>query len=169
MKKNIIIIVLFAAFMCSCNERYSIAESIPDIEGSWKWHSSIVGGVIGIYPAEIYNPDCYLIFEKDNLLSIKDGEEYIIYQEEFIVTKPKNIPLTPSGTPAGEYMIKLPKDINKAIENYFANHNHDIYVDGYVSISIENNNTMLNIIKEPNVESVNYIGSHYTRQNPKHH
>lgn len=182
MKKNIIILTLLALFLCSCdkenNEPTENTENIenqggeektgdtPDIEGSWKWHFTVAGGFIGIYNAEIYNPDCTLIFEEGNLMSIKDGEEYVIYQEEFEISKPDDIPLVKNtDDSAGDYLIELPEDVQDVINEYFANYNYQIFADGYVSISTENNMTMLNIINDPNPESedCNYIGSHYVR------
>ena len=173
MKKSILIFTLLSLFLCSCDKENNQPDNsielteILDIEGTWKWHSTVVGGFVGIYKAALSNPDCTLIFEKGNLISIKDGDEYIIYQEKFKVTKPDVIPLMKySDIPAGDYLIELSDYAQYVIFNYFGKLVHEIYADGYISISIENNETMLNIIKNPNVEEavdINYIGSHYVR------
>ena len=185
MKKNLIILTLLALFLYSCGKddeipvengddkkvetKVSMTESIPGIEGTWKWQYTVVGGYVGIYSAEVSNPDCVLILEEGNLMSIKDGDEYVIYQEEFKVTKPDNIPLIKnSEIPAGDYLIELPENVQNVIKEYLIgldNGYHEIYVDGYVSIWTENDAPMLNIIKNPNLEidDGNYLGSHFVR------
>lgn len=185
MKKNLIILTLLALFLYSCNkdndnptennrndettEIIELTESIPGIEGTWKWHYTVVGGYVGVYNAEALNPDCTLTIEDGNLISIKDGNEYVIYQEEFKVTKPDNIPLLKnSDIPAGDYLIELPENVQNVIKEYLIsldNEYHEIYADGYISIWTENDAPMLSIIKNPSVENEdgNYLGSHYVR------
>ena len=72
-------------------------------------------------------------------MSIKDGDEFVIYQEELKVTKPTNIPQGPNSgnIPANEYLIELPKK-TKYLDEYFLT-NDTIYmdVDGYVSICFD--------------------------------
>ena len=177
MKRAFIVITLFVLFLYSCDKnKHKDTEpiidnkttmTIPGIEGSWKWDVTVVGGFVGIYDADIYNSDCVLIFEKDNLMSLKDGDEYVIYQEKFKISEPDDIPfMACTEVPAGEYLIELPENVQNVIEEYFADYNHEIFIDGYVSILTENDNTTLNIIKDPDIEldDCNYLGSHYVRE-----
>lgn len=166
MKNKIIILTLLALFLCSCNkENYDLIENIPEIEGSWEWHSTVVGGAVGIWNTSHYDLDCTLIFEKDNLMSIMDGDEYVICQEKFNVKIPNNIPCIPNtDTPVGDYLIELPNKVQKAIKEYFAA--YEIFVDGYISVSnspIEGYSTMLNIRSTNKDDIENGVGSHYVR------
>ena len=141
MKRSILIIALMSLFLCSCDkDNVDLTESVPGIEGSWKWELSSSNGCFWyLCTREESGADYTLIFEEGNLLSIKDGDEFVIYQEELKVTKPTNIPQGPNSgnIPANEYLIELPKK-TKYLDEYFLT-NDTIYmdVDGYVSICFD--------------------------------
>ena len=139
MKKSILIFTLLSLFLCSC-DKYEITESISGIEGTWKLKETLPLGCFGD-PFRYEDVDCSLIFEEGNLLSFKHNDEFIVYQEKFRVTKPKNIPqATDIQTPANEYLIELPKKVRNAIIENVRNEYQgeiQIYVDGYASISAD--------------------------------
>ena len=78
-------------------------------------------------------------FEEGNLLSVKKNDEILVYQEEFKVTKPTDIPHVIHGqTPTNKYLIELPKKVRNAVKkDIFINEEIDIIVDGYVSVSVD--------------------------------
>ena len=130
---------LSVLFLCSCNkENYEITESIPGIEGTWKWNATTSTGTF-VWIADNYDVEICLIFEEGNLLSVKKNDEILVYQEEFKVTKPTDIPQVIHGqTPANEYLIELPKKVRNAVKkDIFINEEIDIIVDGYVSVSVD--------------------------------
>lgn len=141
-------LTLSVLFLCSCNkENYELTESIPGIEGTWKWNATTSTGTF-VWMADNYDVEICLIFEEGNLLSIKKNDEFLIYQEELKVTKPTDIPQVINGlTPANEYLIELSKKVRNAVEkDIFFNEGIDIIVDGYVSVSVdEYDGTMLTI------------------------
>lgn len=125
--------------LCSCNkENYELTESIPGIEGTWKWDMTTSTGTF-VWIAANCDVEICLIFEDGNLLSIKKNDEILVYQEEFKVTKPTDIPQVIHGqTPANEYLIELPKKVRNAVKkDIFINEEIDIIVDGYVSVSVD--------------------------------
>lgn len=141
MKRSILTIALMSLFLCSCDkDNLDLTESVPGIEGSWKWELSSSNGCFWwMCTQEESGADYTLIFEEGNLLSIKNGDEFVIYQEELKVTKPTNIPQGPNSgnIPANEYLIELPKK-TKYLDEYFLT-NDTIYMvaDGYVSICFD--------------------------------
>ena len=131
--------ITFLLLLCSCNkENHEITESIPGIEGTWRWNTSTSTGTF-VWIADNYDVEICLIFEEGNLLSVKKNDEILVYQEEFKVTKPTDIPQVIHGqTPANEYLIELPKKVETAItKDIFINEKIDIIVDGYVSVSVD--------------------------------
>ena len=141
MKKIIFVFsTLLSLFIYSCDkENYELTESIPGIEGSWKWNMTTSTGCFVFMPDKYGDVYCTLIFEEGNLLSVKKNDEILVYQEEFKVTKPTDIPQVIHGqTPANEYLIELSKKVRNAVEkDIFFNEGIDIIVDGYVSISVD--------------------------------
>ena len=142
MKKIIFVFsTLLSLFIYSCDKEknYELTECIPGIEGSWKWNMTTSTACFVFMPDKYGDVYCTLIFEKGNLLSFKHGDEYVIYQEKFKVTKPTDIPQVIHGqTPANEYLIELPKKVRYAIkENVTSNEHIDIIVDGYVTVSVD--------------------------------
>ena len=132
-------LTLSVLFLCSCNkENHELTESIPGIEGSWKWNATTSTGIF-VWIADNYDVEICLIFEEGNLLSIKKNDEILVCQEEFKVTKPTDIPQVIHGqTPANEYLIELPKKVRNAVKkDIFINEEIDIIVDGYVSVSVD--------------------------------
>ena len=149
MKKIIFVFfTLLSLFLCSCNkENYELTECIPGIEGTWNWNATTSTGTF-VWIADNYDVEICLIFEEGNLLSVKKNDEILVYQEEFKVTKPTDIPQVIHGqTPANEYLIELPKKVRNAVKkDIFINEEIDIIVDGYVSVSVdEYDGTMLTI------------------------
>ena len=137
--KKMYLFITFLLLLCSCNkENHEITESIPGIEGTWKWNASTSTGTF-VWIADNYDVEICLIFEEGNLLSVKKNDEILVYQEEFKVTKPTDIPQVIHGqTPANEYLIELPKKVETAItKDIFINEKIDIIVDGYVSVSVD--------------------------------
>ena len=137
--KKMYLFITFLLLLCSCNkENYELTESIPDIEGTWKWSMTTSTGTF-VWIADNYDVEICLIFEEGNLLSVKKNDEILVYQEEFKVTKPTDIPQVIHGqTPANEYLIELPKKVETAItKDIFINEKIDIIVDGYVSVSVD--------------------------------
>ena len=137
--KKMYLFITFLLLLCSCNkENHEITESIPGIEGTWRWNTSTSTGTF-VWIADNYDVEICLIFEEGNLLSVKKNDEILVYQEEFKVTKPTDIPQVIHGqTPANEYLIELPKKVETAItKDIFINEKIDIIVDGYVSVSVD--------------------------------
>ena len=137
--KKMYLFITFLLLLCSCNkENYELTESIPDIEGTWKWNATTSTGTF-VWIADNYDVEICLIFEEGNLLSVKKNDEILVYQEEFKVTKPTDIPQVIHGqTPANEYLIELPKKVRNAVKkDIFINEEIDIIVDGYVSVSVD--------------------------------
>lgn len=137
--KKMYLFITFLLLLCSCNkENHEITESIPGIEGTWKWNATTSTGTF-VWIADNYDVEICLIFEEGNLLSVKKNDEILVYQEEFKVTKPTDIPQVIHGqTPANEYLIELPKKVETAItKDIFINEKIDIIVDGYVSVSVD--------------------------------
>ena len=141
MKKIIFVFsTLLSLFICSCNKEknYELTECIPGIEGKWNWNATTSTGTF-VWIADNYDVEICLIFEEGNLLSVKKNDEILVYQEEFKVTKPTDIPQVIHGqTPANEYLIELPKKVRNAVKkDIFINEEIDIIVDGYVSVSVD--------------------------------
>ena len=150
MKKIIFVFsTLLSLFIYSCDKEknYELTECIPGIEGTWNWNATTSTGTF-VWIADNYDVEICLIFEEGNLLSVKKNDEILVYQEEFKVTKPTDIPQVIHGqTPANEYLIELSKKVRNAVEkDIFFNEGIDIIVDGYVSVSVdEYDGTMLTI------------------------
>ena len=150
MKKIIFVFsTLLSLFIYSCDKEknYELTECIPGIEGTWNWNATTSTGTF-VWIADNYDVEICLIFEEGNLLSVKKNDEILVYQEEFKVTKPTDIPQVVHGqTPANEYLIELSKKVRNAVEkDIFFNEGIDIIVDGYVSVSVdEYDGTMLTI------------------------
>lgn len=141
MKKIIFVFsTLLSLFIYSCDKEknYELTECIPGIEGTWNWNATTSTGTF-VWIADNYDVEICLIFEEGNLLSVKKNDEILVYQEEFKVTKPTDIPQVIHGqTPANEYLIELSKKVRNAVEkDIFFNEGIDIIVDGYVSISVD--------------------------------
>ena len=126
--KKMYLFITFLLLLCSCNkENYELTESIPDIEGTWKWNATTSTGTF-VWIADNYDVEICLIFEEGNLLSVKKNDEILVYQEEFKVTKPTDIPQVIHGqTPANEYLIELPKKVETAITK-------DIFINEKISL-----------------------------------
>ena len=142
MKKIIFVFsTLLSLFIYSCDKEknYELTECIPGIEGSWKWNMTTSTACFVFMPDKYGDVYCTLIFEEGNLLSVKKNDEILVYQEEFKVTKPTDIPQVIHGqTPANEYLIELPKKVRNAVKkDIFINEEIDIIVDGYVSVSVD--------------------------------
>ena len=142
MKKIIFVFsTLLSLFIYSCDKEknYELTECIPGIEGSWKWNMTTSTGCFVFMPDKYGDVYCTLIFEEGNLLSVKKNDEILVYQEEFKVTKPTDIPQVIHGqTPANEYLIELPKKVRNAVKkDIFINEEIDIIVDGYVSVFVD--------------------------------
>ena len=141
MKKIIFVFsTLLSLFIYSCDKEknYELTECIPGIEGTWNWNATTSTGTF-VWIADNYDVEICLIFEEGNLLSVKKNDEILVYQEEFKVTKPTDIPQVIHGqTPANEYLIELPKKVRNAVKkDIFINEEIDIIVDGYVSVSVD--------------------------------
>ena len=160
-------LTLSVLFIYSCDkENYELTESIPGIEGSWKWNMTTSTGCFVFMPDKYGDVYCTLIFEEGNFLCFKHGDEYVIYQEKFKVTKPTDIPQVIHGqTPANEYLIELPKKVRYAIkENIISTEYIDIIVDGYVSVSVdEYDGTILTIRGTEEHEIMSDALSRYVR------
>ena len=135
MKKIIFVFsTLLSLFIYSCDKEknYELTECIPGIEGTWNWNATTSTGTF-VWIADNYDVEICLIFEEGNLLSVKKNDEILVYQEEFKVTKPTDIPQVIHGqTPANEYLIELPKKVRNAVKkDIFINEEIDIIVDGH--------------------------------------
>ena len=58
------------------------SEQVPQLKGSWQWHQTSVGGVVGVIHPET-TQSLILVFEDDNKISIECNGETVIAGETY--------------------------------------------------------------------------------------
>lgn len=120
MKKSFLIFLLIVSVMSSCKKEQLVKE-IPEIEGSWKWHSTVWG--FGVYNEEQCDMECTIIIEEGNRMTVKNGDDFVIKQEKFKVKESDNASMS-------EYIIELPKKAREKVVESFEP--YVVIVDGYI-------------------------------------
>ena len=102
MKKVVLIAVIALIAFCSC-EKINLIEQVPQLKGSWQWHQTTVGGVVGVIHPET-TQSLVLAFEDDNKISIEYNGETVVSGETYTCKKSND-------SNYGEYVISLPKEV----------------------------------------------------------
>lgn len=123
MKKIIIFAVIALFAFCSC-EKINLVEQVPQLKGSWQWHKTTVGGVVGVI-----HPDTtqrlVMAFEDDNKISIEYNGETLVSGETYSCKKSND-------STYGEYLISLPKEVRSKVAEYLGVPDGRVVVDGYI-------------------------------------
>ena len=96
MKKIVLIAVIALFAFCSC-DKIDLIEQVPQLKGSWQWHQTSVGGVVGVIHPET-TQSLILVFEDDNKIRIECNGETVVAGETYSCKKSNN-------STFGEYLI----------------------------------------------------------------
>ena len=126
MKKVVLIAVIAFIAFCSC-EKINLIEQVPQLKGSWQWHQTIVGGVVGVIHPET-TQSLVLSFEDDNKISIEYNGEIVVSGETYTCKKTNN-------SNYGEYLISLPKEVRSKVAEHLGASKGNVVIDGYIRFS----------------------------------
>ena len=126
MKKTVLIAVIALFAFCSC-EKIDLTEQVPQLKGSWQWHQTAVGGVVGVINPET-TQSLILVFEDDNKISIECNGETVIAGETYSCKKSND-------SNYGEYMISLPKEVRSNVAEHLGASKGNVVIDGYIRFS----------------------------------
>ena len=124
MKKIVLIAVIALFAFCSC-EKIDLIEQVPQLKGSWQWHQTSVGGVVGVIHPET-TQSLILVFEDNNKISIECNGETVVAGETYSCKKSNN-------STFGEYLISLPKDVQNKVAKCLGISDGNIVINGYIS------------------------------------
>ncbi|MBR5720683.1 MAG: hypothetical protein IKX38_06720 [Bacteroidales bacterium] len=124
MKKIVLIAVIALFAFCSC-EKIDLIEQVPQLKGSWQWHQTSVGGVVGVIHPET-TQSLILVFEDNNKISIGCNGETVVAGETYSCKKSNN-------STFGEYLISLPKDVQNKVAKCLGISDGNIVINGYIS------------------------------------
>lgn len=126
MKKVVLIAVIALFAFCSC-EKINLVEQVPQLKGSWQWHQTTVGGVVGVIHPET-TQSLVLSFEDDNKISIEYNGETVVSGETYTCKKTNN-------SNYGEYVISLPKEVRSKVVESLGGSKGNVVIDGYIRFS----------------------------------
>lgn len=126
MKKVVLIAVIALFAFCSC-EKINLVEQVPQLKGSWQWHQTTVGGVVGVIHPET-TQSFVLSFEDDNKISIEYNGETVVSGETYTCKKTNN-------SNYGEYLISLPKEVRSKVAEHLGASKGNVVIDGYIRFS----------------------------------
>jgi len=125
--KRVVLIAVFALIaFCSC-EKINLIEQLPQLKGSWQWHQTTVGGVVGVIHPETAQR-LVLAFEDDNKISIEYNGETVVAGETYSCKKSND-------SNYGEYMISLPKEVRNKVAEHLGASKGNVVIDGYIHFS----------------------------------
>ena len=124
MKKTVLIAAITLFAFCSC-EKIDLIEQVPQLKGSWQWHQTSVGGVVGVIHPET-TQSLILVFEDDNKIRIECNGETVVAGETYSCKKSNN-------STFGEYLISLPKDVQNKVAKCLGISDGKIVINGYIS------------------------------------
>ena len=124
MKKTVLIAAIALFAFCSC-EKIDLIEKVPQLKGSWQWHQTAVGGVVGVIHSETAQ-SLILVFEDDNKISIECNGETVVAGETYSCKKSNN-------STFGEYLISLPMDVQSKVAKCLGVSDGNIVINGYIS------------------------------------
>ena len=124
MKKTVLIAAIALFAFCSC-EKIDLIEQVPQLKGSWQWHQTSVGGVVGVIHPET-TQSLILVFEDNNKISIECNGETVVAGETYSCKKSNN-------STFGEYLISLPKDVQNKVAKCLGISDGNIVINGYIS------------------------------------
>lgn len=124
-KKAAFAVIALIAF-CSC-EKSNLIEQVPQLKGSWQWHQTTVGGVVGVIHPET-TQSLVLAFEDDNKISIEYNDETVVAGETYSCKKSND-------SNYGEYIISLPKEVRSKVVESLGGSKGNVVIDGYIRFS----------------------------------
>jgi len=126
MKKVVLIAVFALIAFCSC-EKTNLVEQVPQLKGTWQWHKTTVGGVVGVIHPET-TQSLVLAFEDDNKISIEYNGETVVSGETYTCKKSND-------SNYGEYVISLPKEVRSKVVESLEGSKGNVVIDGYIRFS----------------------------------
>ena len=121
MKTNVLKKAAFAVvvsmLLVSC-KKIDLVEQVPQLKGSWQWHQTTVGGVVGVIHPET----------DDNKISIEYNGETVVSGETYTCKKTNN-------SNYGEYVISLPKEVRSKVVESLGGSKGNVVIDGYIRFS----------------------------------
>ena len=123
MKKVVFIAVIALIAFCSC-KKINLVEQVPQLKGSWQWHQTTVGGVVGVIHPETVQ-SLVLAFEDDNKISIEYNGETVVAGETYSCKKSNDCNY-------GEYVISLPKEVRSKVVESLGGSKGNVVIDGYI-------------------------------------
>lgn len=154
----VIFMLLFVMVQIHCrsvtglNQKIDLVKQIPQIEGSWLWRHTVVGGFVGIVSPR-HEDSLILTFEPENKLSVECNGKMIVTKETFEVTVPKD-------STRGKYIIALPEPVKNRLEAGLTAAHMQVVTSGYIDFArlFKNDETDHLVISKTTGVNVGYEG-----------
>lgn len=107
-------------------QNIDLVKQIPQIEGSWQWRHTVVGGFVGI--VRLSNDESFILtIGTGNKMSLSYNGEMLVSEATFEVAVSKDNSL-------GQYVIVFPEDVRIPIEEKLKKAHIQVVTSGCVAV-----------------------------------